>query len=162
VTISTIAAAVDFLVIRDQPIERVGNKWILDGQQLSGTQVLALARQLDGGGGESKYGNEYTEVDGIRFASKAEAQRYTELRQMKQAGEIQSLELQPRYELQPAFVDGDGVRHQPIYYVGDFQYWEKGRLVCEDVKGAPETDVFKLKRKMLLHNYPHIVFRVVR
>jgi hypothetical protein len=160
-TIQTIAAAVDFLIIRGQNLEQVGTRYRLDGQELGGKELLALARQLDGGDGESKYGNERIEVDGVTFASKAEARRYGELKQMEQIGEIRDLELQPRYELQPAFVDGDGVRHQPVYYVGDFAYQEQGRLVCEDTKGFA-TDVYRLKIKLAKHVYPHVSFREVK
>ena len=41
-----------------------------------------------------KYSARPTEVDGIRFDSKAEARRYTELRTLEKAGEISHLELQ--------------------------------------------------------------------
>jgi hypothetical protein len=69
-----------------------------------------------------KYGAVKTTVDGIEFDSKAEARRYTELRLLEHAGEIRDLELQPRYELLPAFVDAEGVRHRAIEYVADFRY----------------------------------------
>ena len=43
----------------------------------------------------SKYGNRFTIVDGIRFDSRAEADRYRVLRLRERAGEISELELQP-------------------------------------------------------------------
>lgn len=39
-----------------------------------------------------KYHAKPTTVDGIRFASKAEARRYSELRLLEKAGEIKNLE----------------------------------------------------------------------
>ena len=59
-----------------------------------------------GGAGEpdvrarrSKFRAVRTTVDGITFASKAEARRYQELRLLEKAGVITELELQPRYQL---------------------------------------------------------------
>jgi hypothetical protein len=159
-TISTVAEARDLLIKLDQGLYQVGNRYVLDGQELTGKQLLALARQLEGGERESKYGNERVEVDGVMFASKAEARRYEDLRRVEQAGEIRDLEPQPRYELQPGFVDGDGVRHRPVFYVGDFSYVEQGRIICEDTKGMA-TDVYKLKIKLARYIYPHVSFREI-
>ena len=47
----------------------------------------------------SKYRNVKTEVDGILFASKKEARRYSELKLLERAGEIAHLELQPRIKI---------------------------------------------------------------
>ncbi|MCP4099162.1 MAG: DUF1064 domain-containing protein [Planctomycetaceae bacterium] len=101
----------------------------------------------------SKYRNKITYVDGIRFASKREANRYSELKLLELAGEITHLELQPRYELQPAF-DYNGKWIRSINYVADFRYYDlriSGEVV-EDTKGH-ETQIFKLKRKLLMYNY---------
>ena len=72
---------------------------------------------------------------------------------MEAAGKIAQLELQPRFELQPAFrYRGEAVRK--IEYVADFRYldYERGGLVVEDVKGM-KTDVYRLKRKLVLAKY---------
>jgi hypothetical protein len=104
----------------------------------------------------SKYHSKRTVVDGIQFASKAEARRYGELKLLDRAGLIQRLKLQPRYVLQEAFIHG-GKRIRAIEYVGDFEYWDVKRraLICEDVKGM-RTPVYRLKRKMFLRQYPNI------
>ena len=47
-----------------------------------------------------------------------------------------------------------------LCYEGDFEYQENGQWIVEDVKGA-ETDVWKLKRKMFLANYPTAHLRVI-
>ena len=98
----------------------------------------------------SKYRAQPTVVHGFRFASKAEARRYTELLLLGQAGEIRNLELQPRF---PLTVDGVTV----ATYVADFRYEEvawngpKGidgtfRDVVEDCKGF-KTPTYRLKKK---------------
>ena len=43
------------------------------------------------------------EIDGIKFASPGEAERYLELCIMKMEGQITEIVLQPVFELQPAF-----------------------------------------------------------
>lgn len=91
----------------------------------------------------TKYGAKLTEVDGIVFASQAEARRYGELKLMLAAGAISQLEIQPRYDL---VVEGVKIGT----YVGDFAYVEDGRYVLEDVKSpATITPVYRLKRKLV-------------
>lgn len=94
----------------------------------------------------SKYGAIKTEVDGLVFASKAEARRYGELRLLERAGKIAGLELQPRYRL---VVNGVLIGT----YVGDFRYEEDTAEpfdpeVVEDVKGV-KTPVYRLKKKLM-------------
>ena len=98
----------------------------------------------------NKYNAKKTSVDGITFDSKAEARRYQELKLLERGGVIRNLELQPKYELMPAFVDVTGKKQRAMHYVADFRYVdERGVTVVEDVKGV-ETAVFKLKRKLML------------
>ena len=47
----------------------------------------------------NKFGNIKTVVDGIKFDSKAEARRYTDLRTMQFAKQITDLEMQPTSRL---------------------------------------------------------------
>jgi len=91
-----------------------------------------------------KYRNQPVEVDGHRFASKAEARRYGELKLLMQAGKIKALSLQPDYTIT---INGEKI----CTYRGDFTYFdpERGKMVIEDVKGAPPTPVFKLKKKLM-------------
>ena len=91
----------------------------------------------------SKYHAVPVEVDGIRFASKAEARRYRELRLLERGGAIADLILQPRY---PVRVNGVRI----CTYLADFTYrdCETGLYVTEDVKGV-RTPVYKLKRKLV-------------
>lgn len=98
----------------------------------------------------TKYGAIPTEVDGIRFASRAEARRYGVLRLLEAAGEIADLELQPSFEL---VVNGVKV----ATYRADFRYRDvaTGETVVEDVKGgrATVTPVYRLKRRLVLALY---------
>ena len=99
---------------------------------------------------DHKYGAIPTTIDGICFDSKLEAKRYVVLSIAAQTGEIRNLELQPKYEIQPAFTDSSGVKHRAIYFIADFRYeMPDGRVVVEDAKGM-ETEVFRLKRKLIL------------
>ncbi len=106
----------------------------------------------------SKYGNKKTVIDGIKFDSKAEARRYTELKVLERVGEITDLRLQPKYELQPKFKRGKK-SIQAITYIADFEYREDGKLIAEDTKGV-RTQVFTLKAKMFQFKYPDIELRV--
>jgi ribosomal protein S8 len=85
----------------------------------------------------SKYGSRKTKVDGIIFASQKEATRYGILKLLQNEGKIRDLKLQVRFKLV-----------QTVTYVADFEYYEKGRRVVEDVKGF-KTPVYKRKRKLM-------------
>lgn len=94
---------------------------------------------------------------GYRFDSKAEAQRYIELALLVRAGEITALELQPEYELIPKH-KRDGKTVRAMKYKADFRYVDSnGDTVIEDVKGM-KTQVYKLKKKLLLWRYPELNF----
>ena len=93
----------------------------------------------------SKYKNVKTNLDGLSFSSKREARRYADLTLLVRAGEIDSLELQPRF---PMKVNGQKV----CTYVADFRYRcvITGKSVIEDVKSpASRTSVYLLKRKLM-------------
>lgn len=100
---------------------------------------------------ENKYFARKTTVDEIEFDSDAEARRYRELCLLERAGEITDLEMQVPYELQPRFKAGRRVI-RPITYIADFRYTDTrtGAQVVEDVKGV-ETEVFRIKAKMMLY-----------
>jgi hypothetical protein len=101
----------------------------------------------------SKYKAVPTFVDGIRFASKLEANRYAELKILVRAGQIRNLVLQPKFDL---VVMG----HKICRFVGDFSYIENGQTTVEDAKGVP-TEAFKIKWKLVQALFPHLIFRLV-
>lgn len=94
-------------------------------------------------GSRHKYKAVPTTVDGIRFDSKREAERYLELRMLERGGAIRDLELQPVYRFS---IEGKA----EIRYVADFRYIEiaTGAEVVEDVKGY-RTREYKFKRGLM-------------
>lgn len=96
-----------------------------------------------------------TTVDGIEFGSAAEARRYSELRLMERAGEIEELTLQPRYRI----FDHGGVT---LHYTADFSYEGGcGRHVVEEVKGMADT-AYLMRRKMFLGLHPTLPLYEIR
>lgn len=108
-----------------------------------------------------KYKNTKVEVDGHKFDSKKEAKRYEQLKALEAEGKISELILQPVFLLQESFCAA-GKRERAIKYIADFQYYdyETDQYVVEDVKGM-KTDVYKIKRKLFLYQYPQYVFKEV-
>lgn len=90
---------------------------------------------------KSKWRNVRTTIDGITFASKREANRYSELKLELLAGEISELELQKPFSL-----DVNGVHI--CDYVADFVYKRNGIQITEDAKGKA-TDLYKIKRALM-------------
>lgn len=117
----------------------------------------------------SKYHSKKTEVDGIQFDSKREAQRYQQLKLMEKAGVICDLKRQVKYELIPAqYINGKCVE-RAITYTSDFEYYVLkplnvrtvmadpkagtiGEHIVEDVKGV-RTAEYVIKRKLMLYKY---------
>ncbi len=92
----------------------------------------------------SKYGAQLVTLDGHRFASRAEARRYTELRLLERAHAIRELSVHPTI---PLVVEGIHIAD----YIGDFLYvTAQGNVVLEDVKSpATKTPLYRLKRKLV-------------
>ena len=108
----------------------------------------------------NKYSAKRTEIDGIVFDSKKEAQYYATLKILCRAKIVKSFERQVRYELQPAFrYNGKAIR--AINYVADFVVtYPDGHIEVIDVKGV-RTKEYKMKAKMLIYQHPNIIFREV-
>lgn len=101
----------------------------------------------------SKYHNKKIIVDGIKFDSKKEANRYSELKLLERAKEITELKLQVPFELLSSYeINGKKVRG--ISYIADFVYIDirTGKYVVEDTKGY-RTEVYKIKKKMFEQKY---------
>ena len=111
-----------------------------------------------------KYRNTKTVIDGIKFDSKLEAERYAQLKILERTGVIRNLELQPEYELIPSFRK-DGKTWRRTVYKADFRYIlaEDDRIIIEDVKGSTSviTDVFRLKQKLFEYKYPELTIKIV-
>lgn len=91
--------------------------------------------------GKNKYGAKKRKVDGYTFHSIAESKRYLYLKSRLQAGEIESLELQPTYH-----ATVNSIKIGKI--ILDFRYFDKklNKVIIEDVKGK-DTSLSKWKRK---------------
>ena len=99
---------------------------------LAGYQKIAV---------RSKYRSVKTEVDGIVFASRKEAERYSELKLLLRQKYISALSLQVPFVVR---INGRKI----CKYVADFVYVENGDRIIEDVKGY-KTAIYKLKRKLV-------------
>ena len=124
-----------------------------------------------------KYRAVKTTIDGITFASKREAKRYTELKILEKAGYITHLELQPEY---PITINGIKI----CKYIADFRYftvraesnepsynskgeWQTPTLtgdtegqIVEDSKGF-KTPIYRLKKKLVEACYPGTIIKEV-
>ncbi len=99
----------------------------------------------------NKYRAIPTTVDGIRFHSKKEARRYTELKLLERAGKIRQLLLQPEF---PCHVPGQEI---PIgVYRADFSYFDGYHQVVEDVKGV-KTPLYRWKKKHVQAQYKILI-----
>lgn len=106
----------------------------------------------------NKYRNQKVTIDGITFQSLKEGGRYRVLKLLVKAKEIKDLELQKKFELQPAYTNANGKRIRAINYLADFYYYDNklGCYVVEDVKGF-RTKEYLLKKKMFEYKYNAII-----
>lgn len=105
----------------------------------------------------SKYRNVKTEIDGIVFASKSEAQHYVNLKEMKAKGEVIDFQMQVPFEIVPTWNPPWKDRaERGMKYVADFVVqFPDGHEEIQDVKGASGymTERFKDKKKYFEYNY---------
>ncbi len=108
----------------------------------------------------SRYGSKIKKpvVDGHRFDSQREADRYLELKLWQKTGEIKSLTVHPRYEIKiggvPVLIRSKRYHNgRLLKYVADFSYVDVTRdeVVIEDVKmqSGHRTEVYKIKRALM-------------
>lgn len=97
---------------------------------------------------QHKYNAIPTKVDGIRFDSKKEATRYSELKLLEKARDIVTFLRQPSFDVP---------RINPTErYRADFLiFWTDGRVTIEDVKGM-KTPAYKRKKKAVERDYAPI------
>lgn len=102
-----------------------------------------------------KYNNKKTFYNRITFDSMGECERYQTLELLEKAGEIHSLETQPKFLLQDSF-KLRGKTHRKIEYNADFKYYSNKykSWVVEDFKSNPtKTVIYNMKKKMFLKLY---------
>ncbi len=116
---------------------KIGNKQLSDGlTRLTLAELRGLQEPR-----ANKYGAKATVVDGIRFDSKLEAERWQQLVLLQQLKSISNLERQVRFPLE---VNGVLI----ATYVADFVYLEDGEQVVEDSKGK-RTREYQMKAKLM-------------
>lgn len=95
----------------------------------------------------NKYHAQKVEIDNIKFDSKAEGERYLELKLLLADGSINDLDIHPAF---PLVVNEQRVCN----YIADFRYHDNvlNRWVIEDVKGF-KTPVYRLKKKLFAACY---------
>ena len=81
-------------------------------------------------------------ADGFVFDSKAEVNRYFQLKLYERAGEISDLAAHVNL---PIDINGQRI----CVYEADFSYTQDGKRVIEDVKGAPLTALYRIKKKLV-------------
>jgi hypothetical protein len=109
----------------------------------------------------SKYGNRKVTIDGITFDSVAEGKRWSELRQLENAGVISHLERQPRFNLKSGDRPVVYASGRQAFYKADFAYFDGDKRVVEDVKGF-STPEYKLKRAIVEAMHPAVKIVEIR
>lgn len=102
----------------------------------------------------NKYHNVLTDVNGIRFDSRKEANRYQQLLLMKEKGMIIKFERQVKYVLIP------GVKklfREKSYYADFVVTYPNGIVEVEDVKGGIRLPVYKLKKHLMYEKYKILI-----
>lgn len=106
-----------------------------------------------------KYHAKTTVVDGIRFDSKREAERWSHLKLSERAGLISDLQRQVPFSLHAPVRDkaGDVVGMAIVSsYVADFVFIRDGQRIISDAKGAL-TQAYRAKRRHMLIEYGIII-----
>ena len=110
------------------------------------TEVISAQqfRDLVAQSKRNKFNAKPVTIDGIRFHSKGEGDRWQCLKLLERAGQIKELRRQVRFHL--AAIDSD--------YIADFTYHDckTGRRVVEDFKGVI-TREFRFKAKVFATQY---------
>ena len=127
---------------------------------------MAFKRTIKRKKGE-RYNHTTVELDGLKFDSKKEYQRYLVLKEAQEQGLISDLRTQVKYELIPA-VKEEYIEHLktkdkiktrtlqlPITWTADFVYIKEGEEVVEDVKPSKAllSDRFVIKEKLFFWKY---------
>ena len=102
---------------------------------------------------KNKFKNKKVIHDGIKFDSKMEKDYYEHLIHLQNTGVVTQFFMQRKFLLTEAYTRNDGSRVLASNYIADFEvHYYDGRVEVIDVKGK-ETDLFKLKRKIVESKY---------
>lgn len=105
-------------------------------------------------GRRTRHNSQVVEIDGLKFHSKLEGKRYTQLKLLEHAGIISRLRMQVKFPLHCG--DGDKL----FDYIIDFTYFLTGEPIeiAEDVKGFLEYHT-KIKFRWAQKLYPEYEFK---
>ena len=101
---------------------------------------------------QSKYNNRKVRFLGETFDSMLECERYMYLKALEQQKVISNLQRQVKYVLLSSQKDSKQQKtiECGIPSLSDFVYKKGSQTIVEDVKGM-KTDVYKIKRKLMLY-----------
>lgn len=105
---------------------------------------------------KNKYWNNKFTVDGIKWDSQKEYNRFQELLMLQKSGVISELQRQVKFEVIPSTAT-----ERAAYYIADFVYKSAdGKMIIEDVKSVYTRKLhdYILKRKLIKWRYPDYNF----
>lgn len=105
---------------------------------------------------KNKYNAKRIKLDGICFDSQKEAEYYSNLKLLVRSGAIDGFTHHGNMIVAEGIDDERG----SIYETDFIVFYPDGHYEVVDTKGV-ETDVFKVKMKVLKSRYPHVKIRTV-
>lgn len=101
----------------------------------------------------NKYRNKVVYLDGKKFDSKKEFERYSYLKLLERAKLITEVKTQVPFIILDDY-ELNGKKHKGIKYIADFCYidTQTGKYIVEDAKGF-RTKEYKLKKKLFESKY---------
>lgn len=107
----------------------------------------------------NKYHAKKTWMKGRVYDSKFESEKAFELQLKQRAGLIKDLQEQVPFVLQEGYINNQGKKIRPIFYIADFVYEENGKKIVMDTKSpATRTEVYKIKKKLFEKRYQEYIF----
>lgn len=107
---------------------------------------------------KNKYKSKKVIVEGIKFDSEDEAKFYEHLKALKTHKQIIDFDLQPKFELIPAF-EKMGKHYRAITYTADFLiYYPSNYKAVIDIKGF-SSQQGELRKKLFDYKYPELQLR---
>ena len=109
---------------------------------------------------KTKYGNVKVKHKGQLFDSKKEMRRYKDLLLLEAAGEIQNLQVHPKYTLLKGFKDRNNKKIRAITVSWDFFYTRGTQSYVEDVKSpiTRKETAYNIRKRLFIAKFPDIIF----
>ncbi len=124
-------------------------------RMLKGNMSENVDKASDRPSNKQKYGNKIVQVDGIKFRSQKEADKYQELKLRLKAGDIKGFCMQPKFVL----MEGNE-EDRAITYAADFVvFYNDNTFEIVDTKGY-ESAQWERTFKMFRLKYPGLELKV--